>query len=284
MMKLKHKEAGEEFVKPMIVNLVQFCRLNLGRLRVFGIALLSVVLLSGCVQYKVGVNFDGAHHGEFVQQIKLEERLTNFSSSQVQDWLRSIESRAKQLDGKTKRISNQEIVVKIPFSSGKELESKFNQFFNPVVQKKADNKAVEALNLPKFDSKIHLNQGNFIFWQRNRLSYDLDLRSLGVLSENGNVIVSPGSLLNLQFSLITPGVARSIEKDANAITPAVYDQGHQLVWTLQPGQLNHLEAVFWLPSPLGIGTLMIVLFVLAGYYGKYKSFPWAATQPLTPAS
>jgi hypothetical protein len=271
-------------VKLAVVNLLQFCRLISARLRVFGVALLAVVLLSGCVQYDVGVNFEGAHRGEFVQHIKLEERLTNFSSSQVQDWLTSIEQRAKQLDGKTKNLSKQEVVVTIPFSSGQELESKFNQFFNPIEQKKSDAKTVEALNLPNFESKVNLEQGNFIFWQRSRLSYDLDLRSLGVLSENGNVIVSPSSLLNLQFSLSSPGGIRSIEKDVNAITPEVYEKGHQLVWTLQPGQLNHLEAVFWLPSPLGIGTLVIVLFVLGGFYAKYKSFPWKSTQPLAPTT
>ncbi len=271
-------------MKLAVVNLLQFCRLIIGRLQVFSVALLSVMLLSGCVQYDVGVNFEGAHHGEFVQHIKLEERLTNFSSSQVQDWLNSIERRAKQLSGKTKRISKQEVVVTIPFSSGKELESKFNQFFNPIEQKKSDSKTVEALNLPKFESKVQLDQGNFIFWQRSRLSYNLDLRSLGVLSENGNVIVSPGSLLNLQFSLYSPGGIRSIEKEANAITPEVYDKGHKLVWTLQPGKLNHLEAVFWLPSPLGIGSLVIVLLVLGGFYGKYKSFPWTPTEALAPTS
>jgi Protein of unknown function (DUF3153) len=268
-------------VKLVVVNLLQFSRLIIGRLRVFLVAILAVVLLSGCVQYDLGVNWEGAHRGKFVQHIKLEERLTNFSNSQVQDWLQSIERRAKQLDGKTKRISNQEIVVTIPFSNAKELESKFNQFFNPVEQK---SDSQEALNLPKFDSKVHLNQGNFIFWERGRLSYDLDLRSLGVLSDNGSVIVSPSSLLNLQFSLVTPWGARSIEKDANSIVAEVDDQGHKLVWTLQPGQINHLEAVFLLPNPLGVGTLLIVLFVLAGFYVKYKSFPWQTNQTLTPAT
>lgn len=263
-----------------VTNLLP-CRLIFQRLRFLGIVLLSVLLLSGCVQYDVGLNLEGANRGEFVQHIKLEERLTNFSSAQVQDWLQSIERRAKQLDGKTKRVSQQELVVKIPFSNGQELETKFNQFFNPVEQKKSDSQAVAALNLPQFDSKLRLNQGNFIFWQRSHLSYDLDLRSLGVLSDNGNVIVSPGSLLNLQFSLSSPGGIRSLEKNANSITPKVYDNGHKLVWTLHPGQLNHLEAVFWLSSPLGFGTLLIVLFVLAGFYLKYKSLPWQATMPAT---
>lgn len=271
-------------MKPAIVTFVQFCRLMLGRLRVFWVILLAAGLLSGCVNYDVGVNFEGVHQGKFVQHIKLEERLTNFSSAQVQDWLKSIERRAKQLNGKTQRISNQEIVVTIPFSNSKELESKFNQFFNPVTQKDTAAKDKATLDLPKFDSKVHLNQGNFFFWQRTHLSYDLDLRSLGVVSTSGNVVVSPGSLLDLRFSLETPWGARSIVNTENAIAPEVEHQGHTLLWTLKPGQLNHLEAVFWLPSPLGIGSLVIVLAVLGGYYWKYKAFPWAATPSVAPAS
>ncbi len=271
-------------MKPSVVTVLSFIRRIVGRLRVFWVIVLASLLVSGCVNYDVGVNFEGQHHGQIVQHIKLGEQLTNFSNTQAQEWLRSIELRAKQLQGKTKRLSEEEMTVTIPFNSGTELNSKFNQFFNPVVKKAKPSKTTEAVDLPNFNSKFHLNQGNFVLWQRNHISYDLDLRSLGVLSSKGNVVVTPGSLLDLQFSLETPGGARSIENSANAITPTVYDDGHQLVWTLKPGQLNHLEAVFWLPSPLGIGTVAIVLFVVGGFYFKYKSFPWTVTKPATPAT
>jgi len=278
------KNAKEEFVKLVVVDLLQLIPRILVRLRVLWVILLASLLLSGCVKYEVGVNFEGEHKGKIVQHIQLGEQLTNFSNSQAQEWVKSIERRAQQLEGKTKRLSNQDIIVTIPFNRGAELESKFNQFFNPVVNKGSSSKTVETVDLPKFDSKFHLNQGNFLFWQRNQLSYDLDLRSLGVLSANGNIIISPGSLLDLQFSLETPWGARSIEKTDNAITPEVYDNGHQLVWTLKPGQLNHLEAVFWLPSPLGIGTFVIVLLVLGGFYWKYKSFPGTVTESVAPTA
>jgi hypothetical protein len=278
------KNAKEEFVKLVVVDLLQLIPRILVRLRVLWVILLASLLLSGCVNYEVGVNFEGEHKGKIVQHIQLGEQLTNFSNSQAQEWVKSIERRAQQLEGKTKRLSNQDIIVTIPFNSGAELESKFNRFFNPVVKEGSSSKTVETVDLPKFDSKFHLNQGNFLFWQRNQLSYDLDLRSLGVLSANGNIIISPGSLLDLQFSLETPWGARSIEKADNAITPEVYDNGHQLVWTLKPGQLNHLEAVFWLPSPLGIGTFVILLLILGGFYWKYKSFPWTVTESVAPAA
>jgi len=60
-----------------------------------------------------------------VQHIKLGERLTSFSGDSAQEWLNSIERRAQQLQGKTKR-SNQEVTVTIPFNNGAELEAKFN--------------------------------------------------------------------------------------------------------------------------------------------------------------
>jgi hypothetical protein len=271
-------------LKPAIFDLFQFTGRILGRLRVLWVLLLASVLLSGCVKYDVGVNFQGPYQGAIVQHIKLGEQLTSFSNSQAQEWLRSIERRAQQLQGKTKHLSDEEVVVTIPFSSSAELESKFNQFFNPTTKKKSQAKAaVETADLPSFNSTFHLNQGQFIFWQRNHLSYDVDLRSLGVLSANGNVIVSPSSLLDLQFSLETPGKARSVEKGTNAIRPQASDDGHQLVWTLKPGEINHLEAVFWLPSPLGVGTLVIVLLVLGGFYFKYKSFPWVDSASVTTA-
>jgi hypothetical protein len=84
------------------------------------------------VEYDVGVTFNSPHRGEIVQHIKLGERLTSFSGDSAQEWLTSIERRVRQLQGKTKRVSNEEITVTIPFNNGAELEAKFNEFFNPV--------------------------------------------------------------------------------------------------------------------------------------------------------
>jgi hypothetical protein len=71
--------------------------------------------------------------------------------------------------------------------------------------------------------------------------------------------------------LKTPWGAKTIQRTENA--PVPQKNHNQLVWHLNPGELNHIEAVFWLPSPLGIGTLLIVLFVGVGYYLRYKFMP-----------
>jgi len=254
--------------------------------RLLWIVIVASLLLSGCVRYKVGVNFDNPHRGEIVQHIKLGERLTSFSGDSAQQWLDSIERRARQLQGKTKRLSNEEVTVTIPFNNGAELEAKFNEFFNPVRKKSSEAVTSTAEELPTIDSHFSLKQNNLLLLLRNRLSYDLDLRSLSLISTNGNVLVSPGSILDLEFSLNTPWGARSV--DDNAIHPESYEKGRQLVWILKPGQLNHVEAVFWLPSPIGIGTVLIALFVAAGIYLRYNFMPapstMQATRPAVPES
>ena len=233
-----------------------------------------LTLVTGCVQYDVGVNFESQTRGEIVQHIKLGERLTSFSSETVAEWLKSVERRVRLLDGKTKRLSQTEVLVRIPFNNGAELQDKFNQFYNPIAQT-AKSRVTSPLetDLPKFESHLNVKQNNLLLVLRNRLSLELDLRSLSLLSSNGSLLLSPGGLLELDFSLNTPWGAKSIEAVAGALVPESYQQGKQLVWKLKPGEINYLEAIFWIPSPVGIGALIIALFVAAGLALKYQILP-----------
>lgn len=233
-----------------------------------------LTLVSGCVQYDVGVNFESQTRGEIVQHIKLGERLTSFSSETVAEWLKSVERRVRLLDGKTKRLSPTEVLVRIPFNNGAELEDKFNQFYNPIAPttKSRVSSRLET-DWPKFESHLNVKQNNLLLVLRNRLSLELDLRSLSLLSSNGSLLLSPGGLLELDFSLNTPWGAESIETVAGALVPESYQQGKQLVWKLKPGEINYLEAIFWIPSPVGIGALIIALFVAAGIALKYQILP-----------
>lgn len=240
------------------------------RRRLVGIIILASLFLSGCVKYDVGVNFDRPNHGEIVQHIKLGERLTSFSGDSATQWLSSVEQRAKRLEGKVKRLSPEEITVTIPFNNGADLETKFNQFFNPGEPK---NSTPAKEELPKIDSKLEVTQNNLLLLLREVLSYDLDLRSLSLIANNGNVLVSPGSVFDLEFSLNTPWGGRSIEKSANSLHPETSLNGRKMVWKLQPGQLNHIEVVFWMPDYLGIGTVFICLFVALGIFLRYSFMP-----------
>ncbi|WP_414548429.1 DUF3153 domain-containing protein [Anabaena sp. CCY 0017] len=236
------------------------------------LVLLSSLLLTGCVDYDAGVTFNNSNSGEIVQHIKLGERLTSFSGDYVYEWLHSIERRTRQLEGRTQRISPEEIIVKIPFSNGQELQEKFNDFFNSRTNEKSETlQKASASELPKIESNLLINQNNFLLLVRNRLIYDLDLRSLSLIASKGNVLSDTGSILDLEFSLKTPWGARNIQRTETAIPPQ--KQGKQLVWQIKPGELNHIEVVFWLPSPLGIGGLLIILFIWGGIYLRYTFMP-----------
>lgn len=260
----------------------------------------GLMLLSGCVQYDLAVNFDSQTHGEIVQHIQIGERLTAFSNETARSWLESIKRRTRQLQGKTKQISDQEIVVTIPFNNGAELADKMNQFMNPVGEKSSQSTKNSDLGLPEISSQMSVTQNNWLFVLRNRLIYDLDLRSLGVISTNGNLLISPGALLDLKFALRTPWGAKIISDDSLTpvgdpeteisstpdmtpeMTPEIRDQGRTLVWTLQPGELNHIEVIFWVPSPIGIGAAIVALFIGISMYVKNLLSPPARPESVSP--
>lgn len=253
-------------------NSTRLVKSLLKRIRLVCILLLGSLLLSGCVDYDLGVNINNANYGKFVQHIKLGEKLTSFSGDAVYEWLDSIERRARELDGKAKRISQEEVIVTIPFSNGRELQRKYNTFFNSRnVSKSRSKKAESESELPKIESNLQLSQSNFLLLVRNQLIYDLDLRSLGLISSKGNALTNTGSIIDLEFSLNTPWGASSIEETENAIEPVKSNK--QLSWKLKSGELNHIEAVFWLPSPVGIGTLLIILFIGLGFFLRYSFMP-----------
>jgi hypothetical protein len=247
-------------------------RESIGRSRVWIMLLLVPLLLTGCVEYDVGITFESQTHGEIVQHIQLGERLKAFSSTTAEAWLESIERRTRQLRGQVKRSSDREITVKIPFNNGAELVDKFNQFFNPEEGTAGELTNSPEAQIPDISSQMALRQRNFLLAIYNHLNYELDLRSLGVISSNGTVIVSPGVLLDLEFALNTPWGAQAVLSE-DRLMPEVRNNGRQLVWTLQPGQLNHLETHFWVPSPIGIGALMITLLITASIFLKDKLLP-----------
>ena len=238
------------------------------------IILLSYLAISGCVQYDVGVNFAGTNQGVFVQHIRFDEELSNFGGKQSRQWLSRIETRAKSLSGQVKRDSPQEITVQMPFTSGQELTEKFNAFFQPQQQVINNNQSGQG-SLPDLAVRFDLHQSNLLLLQRNHLQLDLDLRSLGLVSPTGDVIINPTSLFQLEFSLESPWGAKNINNTDHALIPMTSPDGHKLTWQFQAANLNHLEAVFWLPSPIGLGAVVIILLILAGFYVKYRRLPWA---------
>ncbi|MBW4656344.1 MAG: DUF3153 domain-containing protein [Kaiparowitsia implicata GSE-PSE-MK54-09C] len=220
---------------------------------------IALLGLTGCIRYDVGINYASQTRGEIVQHIRLGEQLSAFDGGNARAWLSSLEQRAKQLGGRVRRLSPTELRVTIPFNNGKELEQKFNQFFSaPASSEDAVSEVTPTL--PNISSRLSLQESNLLLVQRDRLVYDLDLRSLAVLTTEGAVLVSPGALLDLEFSLTTPWGA-TIAPDS--LQPQTVWRNH-LTWRMASGQVNHLDIIFWMPSPLGIGALIIAGFVALG--------------------
>jgi len=219
------------------------------------------LLLSGCVKYDLGVNFNSTNNGELVQHIQLSEKITIFSSDYLSQWLKTLENRARTLAGSIERVSPVEIVVKIPFTSAKELQEKFTGFFNTRTFEDSDGSEISNIT-----STLVAEDTNFFILSRNHLVYDLDLRSLAMLTTKDD-----SSIVNLDFSLQTPWGIKNIDNSENAIQPEKHD--NQLIWTIKPGTINHIDVVFWLPNFLGIGTLLIIGFVWLGLYLRYTFLP-----------
>ena len=231
-------------------------------------------LLTGCVDSEVGVNFTTPYSGEITQHIRVSDKLSNLASSDTRQWFNSLEKRSRKLKGRVEKLDSQELLVTIPFGNGAELADKFNQLFQTNVVPDATIPKEQA-DLLELDSHVSIRQSNLVFVERNSLDLAIDLRALKVLTQQDKIIIDPESLADLKFQLTTPWIARSVNSVDN-LQPTVNVLNKGLIWQLQPGEINHIQAVFWLPSPIGIGAAIIILLMILGYILKYRRFPGVA--------
>jgi hypothetical protein len=228
--------------------------------------LLLSISLSGCIDYDVAIQYHSPNQGEFVQHIQLSERLKTLNREAQQQWIKAIQKTTQTLGGKFQPSPDSGLTVTIPFSSSAELEKKFNQFYS--VLGKSPLLGETKSSIPAVTGHLTIQRSNFILLERNRLRYEVDLRSLGVRSTDGDVLVSPTSLIAIEFKLNTPWGSRS-SANSETLRPRSLSNGKKLIWTLIPGAENLIDTTFWMPNPLGFGTLAILLFVLLGKFLKY---------------
>jgi Protein of unknown function (DUF3153) len=230
-------DAGEKLMTGFarfgkIAGFIQITEISLWRLVRNLAVIFCCVLMTGCVDYQLGVQLDSPHSGEMTQHIQL----TNQANPTAQALLKRIQRQTRSVDGSYKALSQKEVVVTIPFHNAKELESKFNRFF-------AANLDQDAL--PTIVSKLQVTQGNALLFEHDRLVFDIDLSALGL--EGAEDLVDPGKLFNLGLTV-------------NG-TP----------WDLKAGQKNHIDIDFWLPMPLGWGALAIGALVAGGTVLRRRS-------------
>ncbi|MEA5463176.1 DUF3153 domain-containing protein [Leptothoe sp. PORK10 BA2] len=196
--------------------------------------------LSGCVDYELGIQFDSQTHGVLVQTLHLDEGFVALNSEARQQWLQVFIQEAKTFSGKVTSLEDGTLQLRIDFNNGTDLVKKFNQLFAQ------DGLMTQVPGAPPLLAHMDLTQKNWGVALANQLQADIDLSALGADSAIGD----GGALdrwrgLDLSFRIDSFG-----------------DSHH---WPLTPGQMNRIATTFWVPSPIGIGAVVITLLCGAGY-------------------
>lgn len=246
------------------------------------VLIVLAVSVSGCVDYDIGIDFRSQTEGAIVQHVRVADRLSALDRDTVRSWTDSLTRRAKDLGGHVRQRRDGDLDVTIPFINGDDLADKFDQFFGATETElfviPDASSTFNGEEPPKIASNLSIVQHNFLLAIRNDLVLDFDLRGLSLLSNLGRSPFqtdSTQSFIDLRFHLTTPwGIATpdttQIPDPDNLI--AVDRQGLDAIWTLEPGEMQHLEASFWIPSPIGIGALAAIVLTAIGSTLKHRVF------------
>ncbi|MDA0267840.1 MAG: DUF3153 domain-containing protein [Cyanobacteria bacterium] len=225
--------------------------------------LLVLVLVTGCFQYDLDIQFDSQTHGQIVQHLQWTATAA-VSPTQLRTWREALVAQVKTVGGQVQWADGMTVTVTVPFNNGAELEQRFNQLFD-------NSMAGSGLALPSGEAvaaTLALTQGNWIFAIRNHLMLTLDLTAIPTGERLGAPILQGVELLTGKVHLTTPwGLHRTVSDDA-VPQSSMGDFANQ--WNLHPGQVNQVEADFWIPSPIGIGAAVIALLMGLGYGLRYR--------------
>ncbi|MGG6237490.1 DUF3153 domain-containing protein [Nodosilinea sp. AN01ver1] len=245
------------------------------------------LLLSGCLRYDLTLRFDHHTHGQIVQTIDLSDRATALAQPTLEPWLEELKERSRPLGGQLSQ-SPQTVTLTVPFSTARDLGDRFQQLFAAAPEvAQPEGKQAEALDvsdnlarptgstylqLPGWGPvpfELDLEQTSWVFVSRTHLTYALDLRDLPANEEDA----ATAAWADLRFRLQVPwGLAQLA-----TATPPLSQDATGAVWQLQPGQTTRIDAVFWLPNAIALGTLGIAALVLGGYGLRYRVFKPAKT-------
>jgi hypothetical protein len=213
-----------------------------------------VICFSGCVQADLAIEHHGQTGGQLTYNVNLPTTDPKTSRELVQQ--------VQHLGGKVTQRNETSVRVAIPFETSYGLATALSQI-------------VSIPYLAGSSAHAEIFDQNWLLFVRERLRYDIDLRPLGVQSSTQEVLVAPQALLDFTVSLKTLWGARPVTTSPlradTLVNPNVTRQGDRLSWHLVPGYLNHLEAVYLYPSPLGWGTLAILGLLALGYWGRDRS-------------
>ncbi|MDS3860864.1 DUF3153 domain-containing protein [Thermosynechococcaceae cyanobacterium BACA0444] len=234
-----------------------------------GLVILGFALgLSGCVQADLAIQIKGQAGGEIQQHLQV--------SRSARPFLEQLQQQARKLGGTSKHQNGQTLDLRIPFDRPEDLSRKLNALLAPLHQ-------TQAPTLPIIPAQAEVTDQNLLLFIRGQFDYTIDLRAFGIASGSSSdpIVLSPQELVALTISLETPwgarpGQASVKDNSVTLINPHLEKHGHTLTWALEPGYINHLQAVFIYPSLLGWGALGIVGLLSLAWYWRYRPLALAA--------
>jgi hypothetical protein len=222
--------------------------------------LVVALCLTSCVKSDLEINFAGINSGEVIQRIELDRQIGSFARDAVLKWVESVAERVDKIQGTVAYPSDRELEIKIPFNNAKDLEAKLNRYLG------SDSGSTGI------KSRVKINQNNFIFLIRNHLTSELDLTDLALKTDNPKLNIDAIAKPDLSLSIRSPWGVKSLDR-AETIAGKFDPELDRTNWTLATGKVDKIDAVFWLPNPLGIGGLIIIILGTLGYFIKYRQLP-----------
>lgn len=205
-------------------------------------AAVVALMLSGCIDYDLAIRFDSQTHGSIRQILRLDDSFVALNGAAREQWLGVFRQEAALFAGQVETLGDGTLELRIDFYSGADLVHTFNQLFSQ------EGPIAQVPGAPPLYARLELDQDNYGLALRNRLHLEIDLQALNPDSPSGGAL---DSWRRLNLGLELSGF-RSRQR-----------------WLLQPGQINQIEAVCWVPSPIGIGAVIIVIACAAGYGLRY---------------
>ena len=251
------------------------------------LALLVLPLaLSGCLRYDLTLRFDHQTHGQISQTIDLSERGAALAQPTLEPWLEALQGRSRPLGGQLSQ-GPQTVTLTVPFGTAADLGDRFQQLFadapspaivpgakvataNAATEKTSPGDSPTYLQLPGWEPvpfALDIEQTSWLLASRTHLTYTLDLSQLPTNKDDAADPAS--SWADLRFRLQVPWGLADIAPTA---TPPLAQDPTGATWPLKPGQITSIDAVFWLPNAVALGSVGIVALVLAGYGLRYRIF------------
>jgi len=219
---------------------------------IFLILLLLIPLLSGCV--KVENTLDLSELDSITNNLYIESKyIKKFP------WQIKYEEKIKDIFPNAE-ISQEESSFSL---KNENLKIEDTKKVLKLIQNSAGEIAGGTTNI-----EISTTQKDFIFLKKNFYKLNLDLKSIQGIDD-----------LELIFKIITPNKAALNSKNNSNLKITK----NQIIWILNPGQMNMIEFTFWSWNRLLIGISIIFLIIILAYSLKFYRFKLGSDLPQLPS-